>query len=484
MVKGSMIFFAVCTLIFCGCQAQGTDIGPLNITVHNLFRKTDSLQREVDDLWGKIVSSDVHVQEYGNKTRADNVDDYDKECVAKVDNAVNTVKELKSEVKHLVLTSRAGIKNEKKRQRETVSNLTNIYENFQAGVTAEIQNVKHHHENIETELVRIDESCNIKLETINDAVSTVKELKSEVKHFVVTSRAGIKNEKKRHRETVGNLTNIYENFQAGVTAEIQNVKHHHENIETELVRIDESCNIKLETINKELNERTNGTWNELGHIRKVLDSFSENQNKLETKNQALSQTITEMQNDYKDMENKNLALSQTITDTTDSLQREVDDILGKILSSDIRVQEYGNKTRADNVDYYDKECVAKVDDAVITVKELKSEVKHLVVTSRAGIKTEKKRQRETVRNLTNIYENFQAGVTAKIKKVKHHHENIETELVRIDESCNNKLETINTELNERTNETWNELGHIRTVLDSFSENQNKLENKNQVLSQT
>ena len=130
MVKGSMILFAACTLIVCGCQAQRTDIGPLNIKVHKLFRKTDSLQREVDDIWGKILSSDIRVQEYGNKTRADNVDYYDKECVAKVDDAVSTVKELKSVVKHFVVTSRAGIKNEKKRQRETVSNLTNIYENF------------------------------------------------------------------------------------------------------------------------------------------------------------------------------------------------------------------------------------------------------------------------------------------------------------------------------------------------------------------
>ena len=246
-----MIFFATCTLIFCGCHAQRTNVGPLNIKVNKLFRKTDSLQREVDDIWGKILASDVHVQEYGNKTRADNVtvDDYDKECVAKVD----------------------------------------------------------------------------------DAVSNVKELKSEVKHFVVTSRAGFKNEKKWQRETVSNLTNICKNCQADVTAEIKNVKHHLEKVDTELERIDESCNMKLETINTELKERKHEAVKEREHMRTVLDDLRTNQNKLddlrtnqnrlESENQALSQTILEIQNDYENMKTENQDLSQNILEMQTKLTK-------------------------------------------------------------------------------------------------------------------------------------------------------------------
>ena len=174
MAKCSLILFVAWPLIFCMCQAQRTNIGSLNIKVKRLVRKTDVLENEVDDIWGTILSSGIH--DYGNKTRPDNVDTNDKDCVAMVDNAVTTVKQLKSEVKHLVLTSRNGFKNEKEWQREAIRNLTGMYKDFQTGVTEE-QGVINEHVSKVLDDLRANQH---KLETENQALKhTIIELQTD-----------------------------------------------------------------------------------------------------------------------------------------------------------------------------------------------------------------------------------------------------------------------------------------------------------------
>ena len=164
MAKCSLILFVAWALIFCMCQAQRTNIGSLNIKVKRLVRKTDVLENEVDDIWGTILSSGIH--DYGNKTRPDNVDMNDMDSVAKVDNAATTVKQLKSEVEHLVWTSRNGFKNEKKWQREAFRNLTGTYEDFRTGVTEEQGVINEHVSKILDDL-RANQH---KLETENQAL--------------------------------------------------------------------------------------------------------------------------------------------------------------------------------------------------------------------------------------------------------------------------------------------------------------------------
>ena len=187
---------------------------------------------------------------------------------------------------------------------------------------------------------------------VNETVTTVKDLKSEVDNLIFVSRNGFRNEKHWQRETARNLsqtihrniTGMLEEFQTDVTAEKQKVTHHLESIDIELLRIDESCNVKVETINTqlvrinescntkvetcnvkletmntELKERKSEAVNEREHMRTIIDDLRTNQNKLESENHALRQTILEIQNDYETIKTETQPLSQTILE----LQREV-----------------------------------------------------------------------------------------------------------------------------------------------------------------
>ena len=146
MAKGVLILSMAYGLIICNCLAKRTDKGSLDIRVKRLERKTDVLQTDVDDIWEKI-----HVQEYRNQTRTDQVGSNDKDCEAKMKQSEGTVKKLKSEVEHLIMTSRNGLKSEKHWQRKTIRNITRILEEFQTSVSTMLDNLNANQHKLETE---------------------------------------------------------------------------------------------------------------------------------------------------------------------------------------------------------------------------------------------------------------------------------------------------------------------------------------------
>ena len=160
MAKSSLIWFIACAVIICICQAKTADLGRLKIKLNKLYREHDALQREVDDVWATIIKSGIDVQDYGNKTRTDDLSTDAQELISKMNGTLSSVKDLKTEVDHLILTSRNGIKNEKQWQRGTIRNITGIFEDFQLEMTEKYKEVKHHLERLDTETASTDQACN------------------------------------------------------------------------------------------------------------------------------------------------------------------------------------------------------------------------------------------------------------------------------------------------------------------------------------
>ena len=89
-----------------------------------------------------------------------------------------------------------------------------------------------------------------------------------------------------------------------------------------------------------------------------------------------------------------------------------------------------------------RQLIAKVDGTLTTIQDLKTEVEHLIVSSRNGFKHEKSWQREAIRNITEVCDDFQTGMTNEDDDVKQSirdmHENNQHKL--------NNIETENREL--------------------------------------
>ena len=103
---------------------------------------------------------------------------------------------------------------------------------------------------------------------------------------------------------------------------------------------------------------------------------------------------------------------------------------------------------------------------------------HLIKTSRDGLKNEKQWQRKTVENITNMCEAFQTNVTTENQDVKQHLEGLNDALVRLNGSYNTKLQTIETDLNERLGEGEKGLEQMNSVLDELKLGYHKLETEN------
>ena len=217
----SLILFVACAAINSIYNAERTDVGHLNTKVRKLNRKTDFLQKEVDDIWKEVDDIWAEVSDPGT--------------------------------------------------------VTHIYNNRTR--TDDLGNTN---------------SQNLKTKT-HETVNTAQDLKTEVEQLMLTSRNGFKNEKQWQRETVRNLSQMFEDLDIDMTKKNQGVKQQIERLDAELVRIDESCNIKLQNIETVLNERLGERGRELDQVNKILVELKANQHKLETENQVLGQTIIEMQ---------------------------------------------------------------------------------------------------------------------------------------------------------------------------------------------
>ena len=135
------------------CQSQNTNVRHLSMKVNRLSRITDVLQKDVSDIWTVISSPAIESQESGNRTITDTNNLGQKgECtIAELTGTHIEVKELKTEVKDLILYSRSGFMNEKLFQREAISDLKKSYRDFKTGLTEKNAEMEQHIERLDTD---------------------------------------------------------------------------------------------------------------------------------------------------------------------------------------------------------------------------------------------------------------------------------------------------------------------------------------------
>ena len=130
------------------------------MNLNKLCRKHGALQNEVDNIWGIIISSGIQKQDYGNKTRTDDLGINAQELIAKADGTLTTIQGLKTEVEHLIVSSRNGLKHEKSWQREAIRKITKVCDDFQTGMTKENgdlkQSIRDMQENNQQKLNKIE----------------------------------------------------------------------------------------------------------------------------------------------------------------------------------------------------------------------------------------------------------------------------------------------------------------------------------------
>ena len=158
--------------------------------------------------------------------------------------------------------------------------------------------------------------CSIK---VNEALTSVQELKSDVKGFMTTARDGLKNEKAWQREMGNNVSKKLQDFQTEIATSNQYVKRQREtqtkNFNDELVTFknelkdrDMDFNDKLEAIDNEMKERNRELEAKIvineqirkelnKQMRKELNIMRANQDTLESENEVLRQTIIGMKSE-------------------------------------------------------------------------------------------------------------------------------------------------------------------------------------------
>ena len=150
------------------------------------INKLCRLQNEVDAIWGIIISSGIQKQDYGNKTRTDDPGINAQELIAKVDGTITTIQGLKTEVKHLIVSSRNGLKHEKSWQREAIRNITKVCDDFQTGMTNENDDLK--------------QSIRDMQENNKQELNNVKTENRELRNIIVGMRKDYQNMKQTLRE--------------------------------------------------------------------------------------------------------------------------------------------------------------------------------------------------------------------------------------------------------------------------------------------
>ena len=233
------------------CWTQETELRRLNIKIKRLNRKTGVLQKDVDDIWSTILEA----QDCGKNTRRTDFCTNVRNVTSKVNGALTTVQELKTEVEHFTVSSRNGFRNEKSWQREAIRNLTQSYKDFKTGVTGETKEVKDRLQRLNTETARIDETNNEILRDTGKEFERINKILDD--HSTEQSRLETEN----HELKV-------------IISEMRNDNQQ-----------------KLSRIEAELTRK----------IRAVQKDYQERQTNLETENQALKQTIHEMKSNQEEI---------------------------------------------------------------------------------------------------------------------------------------------------------------------------------------
>ena len=142
MTLNHLIVLIACVLLVCVHQSTEANLGCLNMNLNKVCRKQENLRNEVEDIWAVIATSGIQKQDNGNKTRTDDLCINAQELISKVDGTLTSIQGLKTEVKHLIVSSRNGFKHEKSWQREAIRNITKVCDDFQTEMTKENDNLK------------------------------------------------------------------------------------------------------------------------------------------------------------------------------------------------------------------------------------------------------------------------------------------------------------------------------------------------------
>ena len=223
MANIRMILFVAFAVINIMCSARRIDVGRLNIRVNNLDRRTGFLEEDVKAIWATVLAPETVGQDYGNKTRTEDLGNTSsKNFTAENHERVNTFQNIKSEVEDFVFTARDGLKREKQWQRETLRNLTEMFDDFQTGMTKENIAVKDQLiERLDTKSASTDE----KYEAIRREMETSH---TELDERMIEMS-------KDHEQMNTNLENLSTN-QNTLEAENQDLKQTIIDLQTELTK--------------------------------------------------------------------------------------------------------------------------------------------------------------------------------------------------------------------------------------------------------
>ena len=141
------------------CQAQKTNI-------RHLKMKLNVLQKDVSDIWTIIRTSGIENLEFWNQTRTD-TDNFE-DVIEEGKETMNDVKELKTEVKQLILYSKIGLTNEKEFQREAIRDLKRSYRDFQTSLIQENTQIKHNVDRLNKQVSDLQETSKNLQETSKD----------------------------------------------------------------------------------------------------------------------------------------------------------------------------------------------------------------------------------------------------------------------------------------------------------------------------
>ena len=296
MTLNHLIVLIACVLLVCVHQSTAANLGCLNINLNKVCRKQENLRNEVEDIWAVIATSGIQKQDYGNKTRTDDLGTIAQELISKVDGTLTSIQGLKTEVKHLIVSSRSGFKNEKSWQREAIRNITKYCEDFKTDMTEKNIESKHHLERLDNRAAQLDQTCkSIQTRVENNTIETEKEqhlINEQTSHLLGNLNATQNRLETENRDLKQTVSDMQENNQQ----KLNNLETENRDLKQTVSDMQENNQQKLnnlETENRDLKQT----------VSDMQENNQQKLNNIETENRELRNIIVGVQKDYKKLQN-------------------------------------------------------------------------------------------------------------------------------------------------------------------------------------
>ena len=249
------------------CQALSANVH-LRKNVERLNRITDGLQKDVSYMLTAMTSSGIQSQEFGNRTRTDtnSFGQQGEGITAELNETVNDVKQLKSEVQSLILHSRNGFKNEKKFRREAIRVMQERYEAFQTDQSEKNRDMDDQIERLLKEGTEVNSRLNENVYLTEDHDSRLERMGT----MMETLNAKQNRLESENQELKLKLGDKYEN----VNAKQSRLESENQELKQELIGMQENVNTiqsKLDSENQGLKEELICMQEELAHVRALVN---------------------------------------------------------------------------------------------------------------------------------------------------------------------------------------------------------------------